>query len=107
MTKADALSQVINRASLLMPSQEDWHKAIRAAEVHPALAEMLMRMHHTLTQLDKDVATMRNTMLTIVRVVDTAAGAVQYNQLSVSAIMEKMGVTMDDLMKAGGKTDEG
>jgi len=53
MSKQQELQNVINRSTLMLQNLEDVTKAVKQAEVHPALAELLIKMHGTIQDLDR------------------------------------------------------
>jgi hypothetical protein len=53
MSKRDEIQTVINQASLMMNTHEDIVRAVKIAEVHPTLAEVLIRLHATQEDMDR------------------------------------------------------
>lgn len=73
MTKSDDIQTAINRASLMMTVDNDVAKAIQKAELHPAIAEVIMSLHHQCRSFDEELKAMRKNMLQMAQVIDASA----------------------------------
>lgn len=100
MSKADAISQAINRASLRNIQAEDVAKACMAAEVHPKITEVLMTLHHQNVQIDKELSEIRKSMLELAKVVATGADVAAISHQMMAMIAEKVGLDPSSLITA-------
>lgn len=97
MSKADEIQQAINRASLTMNVGEDVAKACKAAEVHPLLATVLMRIHTAQVELDKEVRDLRTSMLKLAQTVAMGADVTAATQFAISQLGARVGVELQSL----------
>jgi len=73
MSKADDLQTAINRASLMMQVDNDVAKAVQIAEIHPALAMVIMTMHHQQHAMNEEINALRKNMMQLAQVIDLSA----------------------------------
>lgn len=66
--------------------------ACRKAEIHPLLAEVLVKMHTSQKDIDEEIKTMRSNMLAMAKVMEQTAGISAAMYASMTAIAEKNGI---------------
>lgn len=91
MLKRDAIQTAINQASLTMNVAEDVAKALKAAEIHPLLAQVIMKMHHTQIEQDREIRELRTSMLQIATVAARGADVTAAIMTGVDALATRLG----------------
>lgn len=97
MSGSDAIQTAINQASLMINVDTDVAKALKQAETHPALATVLMRMHHTQKQLSDDLRETRKSMMEIAKVVERLADTSTNAFAAIEIIGKATGKTPQEL----------
>lgn len=97
MAKSDAIQTAINRASLMHNVSEDVVKALKSSETHPDLAKIIMTMHHQQQQLDKDLSSLRSSLLTIAHTLNAAADSAVFNTQALELLGKRMGIDIPSL----------
>lgn len=91
MSKRDAIQTAINQSSLTLNVAEDVAKALKAAELHPAFAQVFMRMHHTQVEQDREIKELRTSMLQIASVAARGADVTAAIMTGVDALATRLG----------------
>lgn len=97
MTKRDALQTAINQASLTLMVGEDVYKALKSAQVHPDLAKVIMNMHHSLRDQEREIKELRSSMLQIATVAARGADVTAAIMTGVDALATRLGYNPQDL----------
>jgi len=97
MKKADLIQQAINRASLTTNVAEDVAKALKQAELHPALAVVIMRIHDAQMQMEKEIRELRSNMLMLAQVVEKGTTVTVATHEAISRLGARSGVDMATL----------
>lgn len=93
MSKRDAIQTAINQASLTLNVSEDVAKALKQAELHPAFAQVIMRIHHTQMEMDREIRQMRTDLLSIAQTMSRSADISAAALMGMDAIANRLGVT--------------
>ena len=104
MNGAEAIQRAINQASLTMNVAEDMAKALLHAGVHPELATVLMRMHHSVEQIAKELTEHRTNMLKIAQTLAMGADVGVATHHALNALCARLNISSEELF---GPQDEG
>ena len=91
MSKTTAIQTAINQASLTLDVGEDVFKALKASETHPALAKLIMNMHHSLRQQEREIFDLRSSMLQIAAVAARGADMTAAIMTGVDQLATRLG----------------
>lgn len=106
MSKADEIRNRINQLTLVMNVEADVQRACVQAEIHPALAEVLMKMHASQIDMEKEIRTLRQTMVSIAQVIDmTSDNAVNVRNALVN-LANNTGMSLGDLFAPAKEDDK-
>lgn len=92
MSKQDAIQTAINRASLMMNVEADVARALKQSETHPALATVLMRMHHAQHQLDQENQQLRKSLLEQAQLLSRLVDSTVDTQAALTNLVEATGI---------------
>jgi hypothetical protein len=95
----DPLQTAINQLSLVMNVAEDIAKACKKAEIHPDLARVLMKMHTTQMEMEKELNETRKTMMLMAQTLNTSAGIQASTMFAIEAFAKRQGITPEELFK--------
>lgn len=104
MSKRDVLAEVVRIGSVMGTVREDVTKAIMKAEVHPSLAEVLLKLHDTQFNLDKALQELQRGQLEQAKLLDRIASTLGFAMVSVEEIAKQSGIKMERLF--GPEVDE-
>lgn len=97
MSKRDALQTAINQASLTMMVGEDVYKALKTSATHPDLAKVIMNMHHSLREQEREIKELRTSILQIAAVASRGADVTAAIMTGVDALATRLGLNPQDL----------
>lgn len=97
MSKRDEIQTAINQASLMMNVDADVSRALKKAEIHPDLAKIIMRMHHTQVELDRRVKEVAAGQLEMARVISKLVDNSAINSMAIERIGQATGKTPEQL----------
>lgn len=97
MTKRDALQTAINQASLTLMVGEDVFKALKNAQVHPDLAKVIMNMHHSLRDQEREIKELRTSLVQVASLADRGASVTAAIMIGVDALANRLGYNPQDL----------
>lgn len=105
MSKKSEIQNAINISSLLMNVSEDIAKACHAAEIHPQLATVLMRMHNAQKDLDQRMIEIQAAQLAQAQLLDQIANNIGLVSAGMEALATKNGISMQSLFQPEERDD--
>ncbi len=93
------LQTAINQESLMINVAEDIANACKKAEIHPDLVRVLIRMHSTQHDLDKELKAQRKANLEMANVIDMIANSAVASKIIHEALADKTGLDIGSLFQ--------
>lgn len=94
---SEKLQQTINQLSLMMNVDADVSRAIKDASIHPALGEVLLKMHATQVDFNNELLAMRKAVTMVVQSIDMMANNTMATKLALSHLANVNNVRFEDL----------
>lgn len=104
MSGSQQLQDIINQQSLMQNTSEDIMKACKKAEIHPELAKVLMQLHTTQYDLDKELKAQRKVQMAMAKVIDQLANNSIATKMIMDNLAERTGLDITTLFAPEGDT---
>lgn len=106
MSKREALQYELNVASVLGTVREDVMKALVQAEVHPALAKVIVQIHDSQFQLDKRLQDITRSQVELAKLLDMMSNQHMISMAAMEHLAKATNTPMTSLFKPE-DSDEG
>lgn len=100
------LQETLNQMSLIMTTSEEIMKAVKKADLHPAIAEVLIKMHTQQKDLAENIKEIRSNQLALAKVIERTADVAAQQMLTTVALAERQGIDPKTLFQAAGRDDD-
>ena len=95
---ADQLQQKINQLSLIFQVSEDIVKAAKAADMHPAMLEVLLKIHNSQLEFDAQLKAMREGQLALAQLADKLVDGLTVYEGVINSFAEAQGIDLQQMI---------
>jgi hypothetical protein len=99
------LQDSLNQMSLVMTTSEEIMTACKKGEVHPLLAEVLVKMHTQQKDVDEAIKVLRTSQVEMAKVMDRMASLTSASYATITTVAERSGIDFSNM--AGSEGIEG